>query len=263
MDTLEIIRQIEADPALAAQLRAVLLGDQRLHKIEDRLDKLVEVSERHEETLARLVEVSERHEETLVRHEETLARLVEVSERHEETLVRLVEVSERHEETLVRHEETLARLVEVSERHEETLVRHGNDLAELRGSDYERRMRDDPGLYLGEHIQRIHQIRGDDLDAFLDNLQDRNGLTSEDRRRIRRTDFVAEARTVSANEKVTVVGEISATVHANDIERVALSAQILEGCGLRLFAFASGKDLGGSRIEQMANEKHVTLIDMS
>ncbi len=221
MDTLEIIRQIEADPALAAQLRAVLLGDQRLHKIEDRLDKLVEVSERHEETLARLVEVSERHEETL------------------------------------------ARLVEVSERHEETLVRHGNDLAELRGSDYERRMRDDPGLYLGEHVQRIHQIRGDDLDAFLDNLQDRNGLTSEDRRRIRRTDFVAEARTVSANEKVTVVGEISATVHANDIERVALSAQILEGCGLRLFAFASGKDLGGSRIEQMANEKHVTLIDMS
>ncbi len=256
MDTLEIIRQIEADPALAAQLRAVLLGDQRLHKIEDRLDKLVEVSERHEETLARLVEVSERHEETL-------ARLVEVSERHEETLARLVEVSERHEETLVRHEETLARLVEVSERHEETLVRHGNDLAELRGSDYERRMRDDPGLYLGEHVQRIHQIRGDDLDAFLDNLQDRNGLTSEDRRRIRRTDFVAEARTVSANEKVTVVGEISATVHANDIERVALSAQILEGCGLRLFAFASGKDLGGSRIEQMANEKHVTLIDMS
>ena len=50
MDTLGIIRQIEADPALRAQLRAVLLGDELLD-VPRLLGELAEGQRRLEESL--------------------------------------------------------------------------------------------------------------------------------------------------------------------------------------------------------------------
>ena len=60
MDTLEIIRQLQADPALKAQLRAVLLSEEvlglpeRIERVDEQLEKLVQVAQSHDKRLQRL-----------------------------------------------------------------------------------------------------------------------------------------------------------------------------------------------------------------
>ncbi len=75
MNTLEIIEEMRINPALASELRAVLLSEELLSLPERMLAM--------ERTLAELVEISKRHENTLARHENTLAELVEISKRHD------------------------------------------------------------------------------------------------------------------------------------------------------------------------------------
>ena len=74
MDTLDIIRQVQADPALKAELRAVLLGEEvlglpelvkdnsrhiaalteRMERVDEQLEKLVQVTQSHDKRLQRL-----------------------------------------------------------------------------------------------------------------------------------------------------------------------------------------------------------------
>ncbi len=66
MNTLEIIEEMRANPALAEELRAVVLSrellalPERMASVDDRLARLLEVSERHEATLERLEATLER-----------------------------------------------------------------------------------------------------------------------------------------------------------------------------------------------------------
>ncbi len=68
MNTLEIIEEMRINPALASELRAVLLSEEllslpeRMLAMERTLAELVEISKRHENTLAELVEISKRHD---------------------------------------------------------------------------------------------------------------------------------------------------------------------------------------------------------
>ncbi|MCL4449175.1 MAG: hypothetical protein M1483_00570 [Actinobacteria bacterium] len=158
MNTLEIITEMRQNPSLAAELRAVVLSERLLElpekvaSMDDKLEKLIEISKRHESRLSRIEKIAERHETTLAelvevskRHESRLSRIEKIAERHEATLAELVEISKRHESRLdriekiaERHEATLAELVEISKRHESRLSRiekiaerHEATLAEL------------------------------------------------------------------------------------------------------------------------------------
>ena len=81
MNTLEIIREMRADPALAEELRAVVL-DEELRRLPESLRELVEVSKRHEQRLDGI-------DAHLVSLDRSVAELVEVSKRHDEHLVAL------------------------------------------------------------------------------------------------------------------------------------------------------------------------------
>ncbi|NNN20682.1 MAG: hypothetical protein HKL80_01595, partial [Acidimicrobiales bacterium] len=96
MNTLQIIEEMNANPALAEDLRTVVLSRELLaipasiSSIDERLDKLVQISEKHEtrldsidERLVRLAEISEKHETRLDSIDERLVRLAEISEKHE------------------------------------------------------------------------------------------------------------------------------------------------------------------------------------
>ncbi len=96
---MEIIREIESDPALRASLRAVLLGDEILElptlvaantsaiaELKGAVAKLIEAQERTDATVGRLAEAQERTDATVGRLatavgklEENLGEIVEVS----------------------------------------------------------------------------------------------------------------------------------------------------------------------------------------
>lgn len=95
MDTADIIRQLEADPALRAQLRAVLLADEflglpgQVRGLTERVERLESAVERLEAAVERLAEAQARTDANLSVLVERVGRLELGQERLEERLERL------------------------------------------------------------------------------------------------------------------------------------------------------------------------------
>ena len=260
MNTLEIIEEMRANPALAEELRAVVLSrellalPERMASVDDRLARLLEVSERHEATLERL-------EATVERHEAILTRLLEVSERHEATLERLEATLERHEATLERLEATVERLEAIVERHQATLERHEATLerlvgyvAQLRGGYFETKWEKNAHAYLGSRgFRRLKLVDKGTLAALLDDACDAGTLSDADHDEVLLADSVHAAVSRADATPVYIVSEVAARVHADDFERALRRAKLLQAAtGVPCVAAVAG----GSVDRVVAEEDH-------
>lgn len=135
------------------------------------------------------------------------------------------------------------------------------DVAELKGDSLERQVHDRPGRYIYDHAERIRVVSDGDLDDLIGTLEHSSPLSGSERRRLRRTDLVAEARRPGPSERVTVVAEVSHAPHEDDILRAAHSAEILSSRSRRAIALAIGEDLGGAAVADVAAAHHVILVD--
>jgi hypothetical protein len=138
----EVARQLET---LIRELRA------DYHRIDERLARLVQVTEQHSEQIARLVQVTEQHSAqiaalraTTERHSEQIAentraieRLVQVTEQHSVQIAELRATTERHSEQIAENTRAIERLVQVTEQHSvqiaelrATTERHSEQIAE-------------------------------------------------------------------------------------------------------------------------------------
>jgi ABC-type transporter Mla subunit MlaD len=138
----EVARQLET---LIRELRA------DYHRIDERLARLVQVTEQHSEQIARLVQVTEQHSAqiaelraTTERHSEQIAentraieRLVQVTEQHSAQIAELRATTERHSEQIAENTRAIERLVQVTEQHSAqiaelraTTERHSEQIAE-------------------------------------------------------------------------------------------------------------------------------------
>jgi len=215
MDTLGIIRQIESDPGLRAQLRAVLLGDELLG-LPGQVTQLIEVQRQMQAVLEAMVERQDRMEAVL------------------------------------------EAMVERMDRMEARQDRMETDVGVLKGSDLERRVRERPRRVLPEGFTRTKVLDDDDLDELIDRLHRKRALTSEERRRLVQTDLLVAAH--QGTKRVTVVAEVSATLHANDVTRVAESARILKERNESATALAIGYGINDMSVERLAAEQGVELV---
>jgi len=208
MDTLGIIRQIESDPGLRAQLRAVLLGDELLG-LPGQVAQLIEVQRQMQAVLEAMVERMDRME----------AR---------------------------------------QDRMEARQDRMEADLGILKGSDLERRVRERPRRVLPEGFTRTKVLDDNDLDELIDRLHRKRALTRKERQRLEQTDLLVAAH--QGTKRVTVVAEVSATLHANDVTRVAESARILKERNELATALAIGYGINDMSVERLAAEQGVELV---
>jgi hypothetical protein len=210
VDTLGIIRQIEADAGLRAQLRAVLLGDELL-TLPARMDRV----------------------------EKVLERLADAQQRTEAELAKLAgEVKVR-------------------------LDRLEADVAQLKGSDLEQRLQRDPVRYLGEHFERIKVLQGDAFEDLIAALEKRDHLEPGELRRLRQADLLADARLSETTTRVTVVGEVSVTLHSDDVRRAAEAAGSLSRRGSNAVAIVAGADLGGPALGAEAERAGVLVFEIA
>ena len=133
MDTTEIIRQMRENPALAEEMRAVLLSEEllslpmKVSQMDLRLtEQINKLAIRVEELATRLEELATRVEELAEAQSRTEARLEELATRVEELATRVEELAEAQSRTEARVEElaeaqrrTEARLEELAIRVEE------------------------------------------------------------------------------------------------------------------------------------------------
>ncbi|MHB1510713.1 MAG: hypothetical protein ACYCST_14950 [Acidimicrobiales bacterium] len=125
MDTLAIIRELQADPGLRAQLRAVLLSEEILQ-----LPQLVADNGRDIRELREVVAALERRQESLERGQESLVKGQESLERGQESLV-------KGQESLVKGQESLERRQDSLERGQESLREEVGRLSEIVGGTVE------------------------------------------------------------------------------------------------------------------------------
>ncbi len=238
VDTIGIIRQIEADPGLRAQLRAVLLGDEFLAM---------------PQLLAELAEGQRRLEDALARTQAAL-------ERTQATLQEFMASTEARLSSLETDVSVLKTDVSVLKTDVSVLK---TDVSSLKGSDLEQRLREHPSRYLDDYVERVRVVSEESLDDLVEALDKNAALDRLELRRLRRTDLIANARRAGSTERVTVVAEVSATLHVDDITRAAESADVFTRRGLRSLAVAVGLDLGGPDVAAVARERNVELVEMN
>ncbi len=241
MNTLEIIREMRADPALAEELRAVVL-DEELRRLPESLRELVEVSKRHEQRLDGI-------DAHLVSLDRSVAELVEVTKAHEQSLAELVEVSKRHDAHLVSLDRSVAELVEVSKRHDEHLVALDRRVGRLTGSDFEAQWCKKAPAYLGSRgFRKVRYVEVADVADLADGLFD-----DEARDDLLAADGVHSAVSKADGKSVYVVCEVSSRIHRDDVSRALRRAghiaRLGEAEGVACVAGASIDDLAAAEAE--------------
>jgi hypothetical protein len=168
---------------------------------------------RLEEVMTKLIDAQAQTEAHVGRLEERVGGLDERVSRLEEAVVRLAEAQLKTEERLRRLEETVERLAKVVEGLVVRSDRHEGTLLELK-------FRDRLPSYLGLFLRRAKVLQPADL---LDDLEPR--LERSEVEDFLRADVLA--RGVVDGETMYVVGEVSYTAHASDVERAARRAGLL------------------------------------
>ncbi|MCL4423447.1 MAG: hypothetical protein M1115_09865 [Actinobacteria bacterium] len=234
MDTLEIIRQIEADAGLRAQLRAILLGDDFLDMPRVVL-MLAEGQRRLDGDVSQLKEDVSQLKEDVSQLKEDVSQLKEGQRRLEGDVSQLKEGQRRLE----------------------------GDVSQLKGSDLERQFMERSQLYLSSLVYQMKAVPGVPVPIeLLERLDSKAPLDPTEWQRMRQTDFMADARRKPSGERVTVVVEVSATLHPDDVTRVADSATVFSRRGLNCLAVAAGRDLGGPNVAALASERAVELVSL-
>jgi len=194
VDALEIIRQVEADAGLRAQMRAVLLGDELLQ-----LPELVR----------RLAEAQARTEEQLREFQAAVER-------------RFTALESRADAVGSRFDAVDARFDAVDGR----LGRLGRDVGDLKGRSLEDRLRADPRRYVPGRVARsVRPLAAERLDELV------AGLSPDDADDVNRAEAVFAARLADGTD-VVFVAEAAFTVHADDIERAVRRAGLLRRAGV-------------------------------
>ena len=217
VDALGIIRQLESDPALRAQLRAVLLGDEVLElpdlvrRLDLRFEQLVDAQNRTEARVEQLADAQNRTE----------ARLEQLADAQNILQARVGQLADAQNRTE-------AELSAVASTQQEMLRwqhRADDQFGELKGAALESRLRQDPRRFVPRRMaSAVRLVTDDRFDALLAGL---DAGTAAD---VERADALIEGRLTDGTDVVLVV-EAAWTAHVDDVDRAVRRARSLRQSG--------------------------------
>ena len=199
------------DAAVATLTEAQARTDQRLDKLVTVVEALAHAQVQTEKRVDRLEQAVEKLAEAQVRAEDRLERVEARLAGVEDRLTRLEQAVEKLAERMNQLTAVVEKLVIRSDRHEGTLL--------------ELKFRDRLPSYLGRYLRRAKVLQPADL---LDEVEAR--LESAEVDDFLRADVLAQG-TVNG-EPTYVVGEVSYTADASDVERAARRAALLRKASL-------------------------------
>ena len=208
VDALGIIRQLESDPALRAQLRAVLLGDEVLElpdlvrRLDLRFEQLVDAQNRTEARLGQLADA-----QNILQ-----ARVEQLADAQNRTEAELSAVASTQQEML------------------RWQHRADDQFGELKGAALESRLRQDPRRFVPRRMaSAVRLVTDDRFDALLAGL---DAGTAAD---VERADALIEGRLTDGTDVVFVV-EAAWTAHVDDVDRAVRRARSLRQSGMAAHA---------------------------
>ena len=186
MDALEIIRQMQQDPALRAEMRAVLLGEELL-------------------SLPELVQENSRQ---IAENSRQIAALAERMDQLAERMDQLADVVGQHDARLVRVEDRLGQLQ--------------GDITE----DKYRRSFASRAAKIEGKLRVSKVLSPEELADLSFTAADNGLVSNDEADQLLRTDAVAFGTIRATGEEVTLVAEIANRVHVDDVVRAVERAKI-------------------------------------
>jgi polyhydroxyalkanoate synthesis regulator phasin len=136
----------------------------------------------------------------------------------------LIRLPQRFERFLKEEFRPLREKVDTIEREVKKLK---DDVAALKGSDFEREVRERAPSYFGRLIRRCRVVLPERLADVLEEAVDEGVISDEEREDALKVDLVVEGVLKSNKEGVVVVCEVSYTADVGDIERANKRADII------------------------------------
>ncbi len=292
----DLIRLLEEHPEWRAELRRHLLPDEllelpslvrqlaeaqaraseRLDRLEATVQGLIEAQARASERLDRLEAAVQQLAEQVRALAEAQARTEERLDRLEAAVQQLAEAQARTEarveqlaEAQARTEARVEQLAEAQARTEARVQKLSKDLSDFRqefgdfrskvlGRDLERLYRERADSFFGRLLRRIRVQRpGEVVEAY------EAHLTPEDVQVLLQADLIVrgQSRDAPQQEEVWLVGEVSAKVDRNDVERAVRRAQALREAGLRAIPLVAGETATEGALKRVQEVRVVVLRD--
>ncbi len=221
MNTLEIIQEMNANPALADELRSVLLSKdllslpEHINKFDARFDTM---DTRFDQVDVRLDTMDTRFDQVDVRLDTidtSLGELKELGKKHENDLTELKKIVTNHEFITT----------ELSK----TVKDHDVKLGWLIGLNLESNwIYNAPAYGSSLGVKKVKVLSKSELADLLDDPCDAGKITDSERNDVLLVDSVASAIHKADGSSVYVVSEISSRLHLNDVERVIRRSILLE-----------------------------------
>jgi len=267
MDALGIIRQIETDPALKAQMRAVLLGDELL-ALPAQVAQLVEGQREMQTAITRLAGHQDRMEaairdltESQKQMQTAITGSIERQDRIKDTLTHLVQGQREMQAAITALTESHQQLAESHQQLAMSYKRLIGDVSQIKDSHLEARVRNRLNTFLLDDFERVQILSDEETKKRITLWNQKRILEKSERMRIAQTDIIADA--LVADQPVTVVAEVSASVYPNDIERVAETARILKERGEQVRPLVFGNAVADDSVNALAVSQDVELYILS
>jgi predicted nucleic acid-binding Zn-ribbon protein len=256
VDTLEIIRQLRADPALADELRAVLLSQEllqlpeRVGKVELQVAELRrELAEMDARLTGRLDSVDRRFDSVDQRLDSVDRRFDSVDQRLDSVDRRLDSVDRRLDSVDQRLDSVDRRLDSVDQR----LHTVEDGMAGLKGDDFERTIKENPRRYLSRLLEGAVFVTPDDFDL--------HALDADEEHRLRQGDVIVRGRLRGSGEEVAAVVETAWVAHQDDLNKATRRAPLLaRASGLPVLPVVVSRDLPAAVVIEHAQQSGIALV---
>jgi archaellum component FlaC len=278
----DLVRLLEERPEWRAELQRVLLGD-RLLRLPELVQELVEAQRRTAEQVAALAEAQRRTEEllqALTRRVDGIdggldkmdARFDGIDGRLDRMDVRFDGIDQRLDTMDARFDGVDQRFDGIDGRLDGIEGRLGrveadvgsikvdvgsikDEMGGMRGQLLETRYRDRAGAYFSRVLGRVRLLSQRELDVLLERAIDAGTLDNEAAREIRLADLIIRGRRLEDGAEAYLAVEVSAGIGPDDVERALHRAALLSRLGPALPVVAGERI--SSEVAALARERGV------
>lgn len=224
-DFRDIVRIIEQHPEWRAELRRLVLTEELL-SLPQLVRELGEAQKRTEERLEELADAQKRTEKIIG------------------------ELAESHQQ-LARDMVALARAVRTM----------GDDVAELKGDNLERKYREFGAAYFSPILRRAHVLSLDELQDVLYRAAEKGYISQDEVDEILWADVVVRGQKRTGKGEIFLVAEVSWGVGSSDVGRAVRRAGLLAKIGVEAIPVVGGRSINAQAAAQAHKMKVWQVID--
>ncbi len=246
MDTLDIIKELQANEALRSQIRAVILADELLD-LPRKFDEFRIATEARFQQVEEQIAENSRQIATL----QVAVRELQVAVKELQVAVKELQVAVKELQNTTKELQNTTKELQVSMKQLQAEVAHlSGVVGNLVGRDFERDFIYRAKAYTRKLIKNSRVMTIDEIESLVEEAENLGKITEDEAMSIINLDVLLEGEI--GGETAYLAVEVSKTIHDDDFERVRDRKEILiKATGKSAKALVAGVALSASKTEDV------------